>query len=118
MTWDEDAEVIRRKEYEAKLKQREIRAAEMQKQGEIIEKILKKQKEKTTNDNMEAFRELQKDKIDSDSQQVRNYLFENVVYILADGLHKICTSQPDDPVDELAQYLFSRSLDVKTPDPS
>lgn len=40
---------------------------------------------------MEAFRELQKDKIDSESQQVRNYLFENVVYILADGLHKICT---------------------------
>ena len=67
---------------------------------------------------IEAFRDAQKDIIDSNSQQIRQYLQDNLVIFLADGLHTICTKQPEDPVDALAEYLFRRSLDVKYPDPT
>ena len=60
----------------------------------------------------------QKDIIDTNSQAIRQYLQDNLVIFLADGLHTICTKQPDDPVDSLAEYLFKRSLDVKYPDPT
>ena len=67
MTWDEDEEAIRRKEYEeARIKERII-VQEKAKQEEILEKMLKKQKEATTKQNIEIFREHQMDIIDSNS---------------------------------------------------
>ena len=42
---------------------------------------------------------------------------DNLVPILTDGLIEVCRTQPDDPVDSLAEYLFKRSLDVPYPDP-
>lgn len=118
MTWDDEEEVIRRKGYEEKRVSEQILIQEKAKQEELLEKILKKQKEQTTKQNIEVFREHQKDIIDTNSQMVRQYLADNLVTFLADGLHLICTRQPEDPVDALAQYLFSRSLDVKYPDPT
>lgn len=82
-----------------------------------VEKELKKQKEKHTKDNLQAIREDQKEKLDSKSQPIRQYLNDNLVPILTDGLIDICKLQPDDPVDALAEYLFKRSLDVPYPDP-
>ena len=46
------------------------------------------------------------------------YLQDNLVTFLAEGLQEVCTKQPEDPVDALAEYLFKRSLDVRYPDPS
>ncbi len=83
-----------------------------------MEKIIKQQKEETTKFNINVFREAQKDIIDTNSQAIRQYLQDNLVMFLADGLHAICIKQPEDPVDELAKYLFQRSLDVKYPDPT
>jgi len=42
---------------------------------------------------------------------------DNLVPILTDGLIEVCRTQPDDPTDALAEYLFKRSLDVPYPDP-
>jgi hypothetical protein len=37
--------------------------------------------------------------------------------ILADGLAMICRTQPEDPVDALAEYLFKNASFVKNPNP-
>ena len=85
---------------------------------EIVESILKRQKEAATKGRMVQLRNEQKEVLDSKSQPIRQYLLDNLVPILTDGLLDICKRQPDDPVDSLAEYLFKRSLDVPYPDPT
>ena len=67
--------------------------------------------------NKQAIREEEKEDLDKKSAPIRNYLSDNLVPILSDGLIDICIRQPDDPVDALAEYLFKRSLEVPYPDP-
>jgi adenylate kinase len=43
---------------------------------------------------------------------------DNLVPFLTEGLIDVCKTQPADPVDALAEYLFKRSLEVNDPDPS
>jgi len=88
------------------------------KQEEIVETILKKQKEAANKARMDQLRDEQKEVLDSKSQPIRQYLIDNLVPILTDGLMDICKRQPGDPVDTLAEYLFKRSLDVPYPDPT
>lgn len=83
-----------------------------------VEKQLRKQKDQQIKQNMAAIREDQKEQLDQKSQPIRQYLMDNLVPILTDGLIEVCKAQPDDPVDNLAEYLFKRSLDVPYPDPS
>ena len=40
---------------------------------------------------------------------LRDYLMENVIPALAEGLLEVCRVLPDDPVDYLAEYLFKHS---------
>ena len=118
MTHDEDAEAMRRVEYNL-LQQMNLKARiAKQKQEENLERIIKKQKEVQTNFNVEIFREQQKDVLDTESQNIRMYLQDNLVTFLAEGLQEICVKQPEDPVDALAEYLFRRSLEVRYPDPT
>lgn len=67
---------------------------------------------------MAQLRNEQKEVLDNKSQPIRQYLLDNLVPILTDGLLDICKRQPGDPVDSLAEYLFKRSLDVPYPDPT
>ena len=48
---------------------------------------------------MVQLRNEQKEVLDSKSQPIRQYLLDNLVPILTDGLLDICKRQPDDPVD-------------------
>lgn len=60
------------------------------KQEEIVECILKKQKADTTKARMDQLRDEQKEVLDSKSQPIRQYLLDNLVPILTDGLLDIC----------------------------
>ena len=84
---------------------------------EGIERQLNKQKVAHTKANLQSIREEQKEQLDQKSQPIRQYLMDNLVPILTDGLIEVCRTQPDDPTDALAEYLFKRSLDVPYPDP-
>lgn len=42
---------------------------------------------------------------------LRDYLMDNVIPALAEGLLEVCRVLPDDPVDYLAEYLFKHSSD-------
>jgi len=49
---------------------------------------------------------------------LRNYLLDNVVPILSQGILEVCQKLPDDPVDYLAEFLFEKSMQVPFKDPS
>ena len=118
MTYDEDEESKRRAQYESAQAAIAISKVATVKQEENLEKIIKKQKEHQTKYNIEVFREQQKDILDTQSQNIRMYLQDNLVTFLAEGLQDICLKQPQDPVDALAEYLFKRSLEVRYKDPT
>ena len=118
MTFDQEQELVRRVEFKMLQEKKEIARQAKVLQEENLEKTLKKQKVEATKVSLERLREKQKEALDTKSLPIRTYLFQNVMDILADGLYNICKTQPEDPVDTLAEYLFKRSLDVAYPDPS
>jgi len=118
MTYDEIAENKRNMEFLMGQMHKENRMVERNKQEEVVEQVLKKQKEAATKQRMAQLRNEQKEVLENKSQPIRSYLIDNLVPILTDGLLDICKRQPTDPVDSLAEYLFKRSLDVPYPDPT
>lgn len=117
MNWDEVAEVARREQFQKQISLKEITKMAQAKQEELVEIALKKQKEAAIKERREQLRDEQKEVLDAKSQPIRQYLLDNLVPILTDGLLDVCKRQPSDPVDSLAEYLFKRSLDVPFPDP-
>ena len=118
MTYDEEEEKARRMELEIELAKKEISKVLASKQEENLERILKAQKQKRTDESNGIYRDKHKDILDNKSQPIRQYFQDNLVPYLAEGLHDICKAKPEDPVDALAEYLFKRSLDVQFPDPT
>lgn len=53
--------------------------------------------------------------LDTRSQPIRQYLMDNVVPYLTEGLIDLCKDIPDDPVDYLAAFLLKKAdwLDEK-----
>jgi len=84
---------------------------------EELEKDLRGQKEQFTKQRVSAIQEQERDLLDTRSQPIRQYLMDNVVPILTQGLIEVCKTLPEDPVDFLAEYLFKKSLEVPYPDP-
>jgi adenylate kinase len=118
MTWDNEIEQGRRVTYQNGKAHLDVTKAMKWKQEEIVESVLKKQKAAATATMMDQLSEQQKELLDSKSQLIRQYLLDNLVPILTDGLLDICKRQPTDPVDTLAEYMFKRSLDVPYKDPT
>ena len=85
---------------------------------EIVEREVRRQKEAYTKQRLEQIKDYERDILDQKSQPIRQYLMDNLVPILTEGLLEVCKRTPDDPVDYLAEYLFRRSLDVPYPDPT
>ena len=67
---------------------------------------------------MEALKERERILLEKKSQVLRNYLLDNVVPILSQGILEVCQKLPDDPVDYLAEFLFEKSMQVPFKDPS
>merc|ERR1712060_463743 len=50
--------------------------------------------------------------LESEALPLRGYMMSHVVPTLSDGLSLVCKEQPEDPVEFLAQYLFSHAQDI------
>ncbi len=83
-----------------------------------MEKELRKEKKSYTDSRLDKIKEQERDLLDTRSQPIRQYLMDNVVPILTEGLIDVCKELPEDPVDYLAEYLFKRSLEVPYPNPA
>ncbi|EGR27078.1 hypothetical protein IMG5_201950 [Ichthyophthirius multifiliis] len=112
--------------YEEKQRVKELEEQlKLQKEKEQEEERIRNQKEEESrklqeeeyNIKMEKIKNTEKDKLNEKSYYLRQYLADNVVPFLTEGLIQLCKDHPQDPVDTLAQYLFKRSLQVKFPNP-
>lgn len=117
MTFDGDEEVKRRIEYERGVKVTQGKQQDRKLQEENLEKILKQQKNQAVKHSQEQQRAKAKTDLDVASNEIRNYLHLTIEDILARGLAEICQTQPEDPVDALAEYLFANALKVNAPNP-
>lgn len=118
MTYDDEEErkhVVEQKRIHVEIAEKD--KAELERE-EIVEREIRRQKEQYTKHRLEQIKEYERDVLDAKSQPIRQYLMDNLVPILTDGLLEICKRTPQDPVDFLAEYLFRRSLDVPYPDPT
>jgi adenylate kinase len=57
---------------------------------------------------LERIKEQERELLDTRSQPIRQYLMDNVVPLLTEGLIKICKEMPDKPTGQLADYLLKR----------
>ena len=61
---------------------------------------------------MEKLREQERDLLDKRSQPIRQYLMDNVVPHLTEGLIDLCKTIPDDPVDYLSNFLLKKADEI------
>ena len=61
---------------------------------------------------MEHLREQERDLLDQRSQPIRQYLMDNVVPHLTEGLIDLCKNIPDDPTDYLANFLLKKADEI------
>ena len=90
MNWDEVAENKRNAAFLMEQMFKENAMTEKHRQEEVVEQVLKKQKEAATKQRMAQLRNEQKEVLDNKSQPIRQYLMDNLVPILTDGLLDIC----------------------------
>lgn len=103
---DEVAALIKREEQEAHTRERE---AEEKKRVEEEESEIRKVRETKEATRLEQIRQTERDLLDQRSQPIRQYLMDNVVPHLTEGLIQLCKEVPEDSTEFLANFLFERA---------
>jgi len=62
---------------------------------------------------LDKIKEQERELLDTRSQPIRQYLMDNVVPLLTEGLIKICKEMPDKPTGTLADYLIQRCDEIE-----
>ena len=114
-TFDNAYEVVEKENVDKKMvDQKEIREKELL-ENEYYD-IEKSEVKKTYNEEKSSELEKQeKDLLEKKSEVLRRYLAENVIPVLSKGILHVCQKLPEDPVDELAHYLFDNAFNAKFP---
>lgn len=109
---DEVDLMIERETREQEEKARMIKEEIEKKLAEEQLRLMRAEKEAAK---LEELREQERDLLDTRSQPIRQYLMDNVVPYLTEGLIDLCKDIPDDPVDYLATFLLKKAdwLDEK-----
>lgn len=101
-----------KKKYEAE--QERIRQEEEEKK-ELEEKLRKEKSDRVQylqeeEERLEAIKRQEKEMLNIRSIPLRQYLTDNVLPVLTEGLIEVCRMKPADPVDYLAEYLFKHNV--------
>lgn len=97
------------------IKKEEMELSRVQKEAEENSvREAKMAKEKKIKDDamaakMEDIRKQERDLLDQRSQPIRQYLMDNVVPHLTEGLIELCKKVPEDAIDHLANFLLERA---------
>jgi len=98
-------------EKEAKERVRKLAIEDEERRSRIANEQERKYEEEKHAVEMETFREKTQQHeaqvLEARSEPLRKYLMEHVMPALSQGLVKTCKEKPDDPVDFLAEFLFS-----------
>lgn len=103
---DEVGALIEKQEIETK---RAEKAAEEQKIADEAAAVDRALRDKRDAEKLDKIREQERDLLDKRSQPIRQYLMDNVVPHLTEGLINLCKAVPDDPTDFLANFLNERA---------
>ena len=106
---DEVTLMIQKEEEEHAEKAKADEALKKQKTAEEAARKVKEEKEALK---LEKLREQERDLLDQRSQPIRQYLMDNVVPHLTEGLIDLCKDIPDDPVDYLANFLLKKADEI------
>ena len=60
----------------------------------------------------ELIKQQERDLLDTRSQPIRQYLMDNLVPYLTQGLIELCKKVPQDPVDTLADFLLAKADEI------
>ena len=102
------------RESDHEILQRHLATTEESPEEETKEDVEEKQKEEAKAEEAKAksrldkIKEQERELLDTRSQPIRQYLMDNVVPLLTEGLIKICKEMPDRPIGELADFLLLR----------
>ena len=77
-----------------------------------MEREVRKQKEAYTKQRLDQIKEYERDVLDQKSQPIRQYLMDNLVPFLTQGLIELCKKVPQDPVDNLADFLLKKADEI------
>ena len=103
---DEVGALIEKEEQEARRAEKEATEQKIADEEAEKDKILK---DKRDAEKLEKIREQERDLLDKRSQPIRQYLMDNVVPHLTEGLINLCKAVPEDPTDFLANFLNERA---------
>ena len=112
MTFDEEAEKVHVAEQKVVAEQKTQEARKALNREEIVEREVRKQKEAYTKQRLEQIKEYERDVLDQKSQPIRQYLMDNLVPFLTQGLIELCKKVPQDPVDNLADFLLKKADEI------
>ena len=109
---DELAALVRAEEEAAAVREQQRRE---QTARDAEEEEKRRAKEAADQAKLELVKQQERDLLDTRSQPIRQYLMDNLVPHLTQGLIDLCKRVPADPVDALADFLLSRAdeLDAK-----
>ena len=60
----------------------------------------------------ELIKQQERDLLDTRSQPIRQYLMDNLVPFLTQGLIELCKKVPQDPVENLADFLLKKADEI------
>merc|ERR1719389_1406546 len=89
------------------------REAEALRAKEIAENAVRAQRQEEEAARVRMLQQAEKDHLEDASRPLKKYLERNVVPILTTGLLETCQVMPEDPVEYLAEYLFTHANDLE-----
>ena len=104
---EDEVDILIRKEEEEfyRLQQADAKRKETEAK-ETKERLIK---EAHMNAKIEKIKQQERDLLDTRSQPIRQYLMDNVVPHLTEGLIELCKKVPEDSIDYLANFLLERA---------
>ena len=107
---DDELAVIIRKEEEEQRRRIEWDREKKAKEAEEADK--RRAKEVQDMAKAELIKQQERDLLDTRSQPIRQYLMDNLVPHLTQGLIELCKTIPHDPVDSLADFLLEKADEI------
>ena len=90
-------------------KRKTAEEAELKAKQEAAELQERQQREAVEARRLAELQQKERELLEVRSIPLRNYLMQNVIPTLTEGLIEVCKIKPEDPVDYLAEYLFKNN---------
>ena len=105
-----DEEIAAKKELEEKeAAEKAAKEAAEKAEREAAEAAEKERREEHEKRRAAEVQQQEQELLEVRSIPLRNYLMQNVIPTLTEGLIEVCKLKPEDPVDYLAEYLFKNN---------